>query len=235
MTINNLRDTIVPKSDQLNADDLIGTTQTITVTEVARGPVDQPLSVHYQGENGRPYKPCKSMRRVLIAAWGEDGSLWAGRSMTLFCDQSVKFGGQEVGGIRISHLSHIDRDLKLKITTTRGKRSDYMVRKIPAPAQQSAGNDPLAAHRKALQDAAMTGEMDELVKAWGAIPKNLQPQLVGEKDKCKDAIVAAQKAREASEPAGFNPATPEPEPEAQPQEEPPAATEEPEPADISRF
>lgn len=231
MNINNLRDTIVPKSDQLNADDLIGTTRTITVTEVARGPADQPLSVHYEGENGRPYKPCKSMRRVLIAAWGEDGSQWAGRSMTLFCDQSVKFGGQEVGGIRISHLSHIDRDLKLKITTTRGKRSDYMVRKIAAPTGNAPDNSELEVRRKALQDAAMTGDMQELAAAWGKIPKKLQAPLADEKEKCKQAIMAAQQ----SEPQGFNPATPDPAPEPQQEAAPEPPADEPAPGDIDKF
>ena len=70
--VTNLRDTILAKSDQLNADDIIGTGITITVTAVKRGDsAEQPVVIHYQGDNGRPYKPCKTMRRVLIAGWGE--------------------------------------------------------------------------------------------------------------------------------------------------------------------
>ena len=65
--VTNLRDTIIAKSDQLNADDIIGTGITITVTAVKRGDsAEQPVVIHYQGDNGRPYKPCKTMRRVLI-------------------------------------------------------------------------------------------------------------------------------------------------------------------------
>jgi len=106
--VANLRDTIVPKSDQLNAEQLIGKPMTITVTEVRRS-VDgyQPLAIHYNGDQGRPYKPCKSMRKVLIFAWGDDGREWVGKSMTLYCDPNVKWGGVKVGGIRISHLSHV--------------------------------------------------------------------------------------------------------------------------------
>lgn len=128
MSDDMLRKSIEPKSDQLNADDLLGTTKTITVVKVARGTTDQPVFIHYDDENGRPYKPCKSMRRVLIGAWGDNGADWAGRSMTLYCDPAVKFGGVAVGGIRISHLSHIERDISMMLTTTRGKKSEYRVK-----------------------------------------------------------------------------------------------------------
>lgn len=50
--------------------------------------------------------------------------------MTLYCDPEVIFGGVKVGGIRISHLSNIERDLSLMLTTTRSKRKQYTVRKL---------------------------------------------------------------------------------------------------------
>lgn len=129
--VENLRDTIVPKSDQLNSDDLIATTKIIKVTAVKRGSTaEQPVSIEYEGMDGRPYKPCKSMRRVLLSAWGDDGREWVGRSMQLYCDPEVKFGGVKVGGIRISKLSHIDRDMKILLTTARGKRSESSIGKL---------------------------------------------------------------------------------------------------------
>lgn len=130
-TVEDLRPTIVPKSDQLNAEQLLGTTLTVAVThvDVSTSP-EQPVTVHYDGENGRPFKPCKTMRKLLVFAWGENGNHWAGRSMTLYCDPSVKFGGDEVGGIRISHLSHIDKALKVSLTSTRGKKALYQVEKL---------------------------------------------------------------------------------------------------------
>lgn len=135
----NLRDTIIPKSDQLTADDLIGITRTITVTGVKRGETaDQPVSIHYDGDNGRPYKPCKSMRRVMIHAWGDDGRGWIGKRMTLYCDPDVKFGGVKVGGIRISHLSDIDQTMNISLTATRGKRSPYTVEPLVTPQYPSA-------------------------------------------------------------------------------------------------
>lgn len=125
-----IRATIEPKSDQLNYDDLIGATKTITVTAVTAGTRDQPVNVHYDCENGRPYKPCKSMRRLLVACWGDDGRDWVGKSMTLFGDPDVVFGGVKVGGIRISHVSDIERDLSIALTASKGKRKQYTVAKL---------------------------------------------------------------------------------------------------------
>lgn len=158
--VANLRDTIVPKSDQLNADDLTGTTLTIKVTDVRRGATDQPVDIHYEGDEGRPYKPGKSMRRVLIYCWGDDGKAWIGRSMTLYCDPEVKFGGVKVGGIRISHLSHIDDVHVLQLTATRGKRVGHRVAPIkqvdPYPADLFSERFP--AWKKAVEAGTLTHE-----------------------------------------------------------------------------
>jgi hypothetical protein len=114
---------IVAKSDQLNADDLLGGPRTITITGV-RGTdaADQPVAVNYEGDAGKPYKPCKSMRRVMVHCWGKDAAKYAGRSMTLYCDPDVQFGGMKVGGIRISHMSDIDGKKQMALTATRGKK-----------------------------------------------------------------------------------------------------------------
>lgn len=134
-----LTHTITPNSNQLNADDLIAGSITIAVTDIkASDSPDQPVTINYQNDDGRPYKPCKSMRRVLIQAWGPNGKDWIGKSMTLYRDPEVKFGGQAVGGIRISHLSDIDRDMNFMLTVTRAKRAAYSVKKltIETPAQK---------------------------------------------------------------------------------------------------
>jgi hypothetical protein len=131
--IENLRDTIDPKSLQMNADDLLNTTKVIRVTSVKRGSSkEQPVVIEYSGMNGKPYLPCKTMRRVLIAAWGEDGRDWQGRSMKLYCDPEVMFGGVKVGGIRISQMSHIDKDLKLMLSVSRAKRAESKITRLQA-------------------------------------------------------------------------------------------------------
>jgi CxxC motif-containing protein len=118
-----LRKTIEPKSDQLNADDLVGGPKTIRVTKVTGGESEeQPISIHYDGDNGKPYKPCKTMRRLLVQVWGFDGEQYPGRLMTLYRDDSVKFAGVAIGGIRISHVSHIDKPTEVLITVAKSKR-----------------------------------------------------------------------------------------------------------------
>jgi hypothetical protein len=124
-------DTITPKSDQLNADDLVGgRTLTIRVTKVDIGMAEQPVSVHFEGDNGKPYKPGKSMRRIMVHIWGEDANLYAGRQMTLYRDDGVKFGADPVGGIRISHMSHLDRVTTVALTETKAKRKPFTVRPL---------------------------------------------------------------------------------------------------------
>lgn len=49
MTVENLRDTIQPKSDQLNADDLIAGPINITITSVRRGNAEQPVGIEWEG------------------------------------------------------------------------------------------------------------------------------------------------------------------------------------------
>ena len=123
---SNLRDTIAPKSDQLNADDLIAWTITVKILGVRRGSRDQPVIVDIDGGH-QPYKPCLSMRRVMISAWGENGLSWVGKSMTLYCDPTVKFGKVAMGGIRISHMSNIKEAFNIMLTTTRARRSNFRV------------------------------------------------------------------------------------------------------------
>ena len=134
-----LSDTIIPKSDQLNADDLLTGPITVTVTAVRRGDKEQPVSIGIDGGR-QPYKPCKSMRRALIAVWGNDGAKWVGRRMTLYCDPEVKYGGVKVGGIRISHVSHIENDVELMLTVTRGRRVAFLLRAMRDEKPEQAPN-----------------------------------------------------------------------------------------------
>jgi hypothetical protein len=146
--MTDLSQTIAPKSDQLNADDLIAGPRTIKVVKVSRASdPDQPVAISFEGDNGKPYKPCKSMRRVLISVWGADGASYAGRRMTLYCDKDVMFGGMKVGGIRISHVSDIERDVTMALTVTRAKRSPYTVKPIAAEAKTSSRDRLFAAAR----------------------------------------------------------------------------------------
>ena len=142
-----LTETIAPKSDQLNADDLISGPVTVTVTEVRKGSVEQPVDVLVAEFPGRAYRPSKSMRRVLVAAWGKEASAYVGRRLTLYRDPEVTFGRDKVGGIKISHLSHLNLPVKVALTVTRGKRAPHTVDPLPdaAPATPEPTSESVAA------------------------------------------------------------------------------------------
>jgi hypothetical protein len=130
-----LTESIAPKSDQLNAEDLLSGPRTFTIREVrAGGSLEQPVDVELVEFPGRPFRPSKTVRRLLVAGWGSESNAYAGRRLTLYRDPSIKFGRDEVGGIRVSHMSHLTKPLKLALTVTRGKRAPYVVEPLPDTA-----------------------------------------------------------------------------------------------------
>lgn len=155
-----LRAAAAPKSDQLNADDLVGAAKTVTITDVKAGNAEQPVVIHHDG--GKPYKPCKGMIRVMILAWGDKGKEWIGKSMTLYNDPTVKWAGVEVGGIRISHVSHIAHSLSTSVTVSKGKRNPYRVdplKKVePEPYPVDKFEAAQEAMKKAIQQEGKTPE-----------------------------------------------------------------------------
>lgn len=197
--VSNLNDTIIPKSDQLNADQLLGGPITVTVTDVRRGSGDdQPVVIHYEGEGGRPFKPCKSMRKILVFAWGPDGTQWVGRSMTLYNRPDVKFGGEAVGGIRISHLSHIPQDIAVSLTATRGKKEQTRIARLKEVNSVATSS--------ALLEAAARGGMNDLQAAWKAIPAEHR-KAIGGAQGCPDALKKIAQAADQAAPASSPPAS----------------------------
>jgi hypothetical protein len=122
-----ISDTLIAKSDQINADDLTGGPITVTVDRVKRGEGEQPIDIIVTEFPGKAFRPCKTMRRVLAAAWGVDATRWAGRQMTLYRDPEALFGGVKVGGIRISHVSHIDAPMHVTLNVSRGKKATWPI------------------------------------------------------------------------------------------------------------
>jgi hypothetical protein len=148
--------TLAAKSNQLNTDDLISGPITIQITCVSAGSPEQPVAIGYEGDEGKPWYPCKSMRRVLVAAWGADASQYVGRRVTLFRDPEVMYGGIKVGGIRLSHLSDIDAPLSIALTVTRQKRAPYRVQPLAPVALPAPAPDPAAKALAVCQAAGLT-------------------------------------------------------------------------------
>jgi hypothetical protein len=165
-----ISETLAPKSDQLDAVDLLGGPQTFTITKVSKGNAEQPVNVHL-AEFPRVWRPGKSMRRVLAACWGTDAATWIGRRVTLYCDQSVMFGNDVVGGTRISHLSHIDGRKAVPLLVKRGKSATFTVEPLPDAPTLPPVNPKVAALRAEWKTAdperkkAIEAEVAELDKA----------------------------------------------------------------------
>ena len=136
--------TIMAKSDQLNADDLVGGPLTIKIADIkpVEGDQQQPLAIHYGDQDGKVWKPCKSMRRVLVAVWGADGKAFIGRRLTLFRDPSVMWGGVAVGGLRISHMSHLETAMTIVISASKTKKKPVKILPL-ADEPQETTQDPI--------------------------------------------------------------------------------------------
>lgn len=167
---------IAPKSDQLNADDLIVGPRTIKITGVSanESSAEQPISISFDADNGKPYKPCKSMRRVMVYVWGANATAYIGRSMTVYCDPDVQFGGMKVGGIRISHMSDIDAPRTMALTATRARRASFTVHPLPT----ATAPYPTVADYEACGDVATLERLKARSREmWKQTPANLAPKI----------------------------------------------------------
>lgn len=151
-----LTESIAPRSDQQNFDDYLVGPRTVSISGVTKGSAEQPVNVELAEYPGKPYKPNKSMRRVLVAAWGTDSSAYVGRRLTLFGNPKVSYGGKAVGGIEIAAMSHLDKPLTLALTETRGKKRSLTVQPLADVVQQ----DWLAVAKQA------EGDPDTLRAIW---------------------------------------------------------------------
>lgn len=130
--------TIEPKSDQLDAAELT-VPRTFTIEKVTKGSAEQPVNLHLAELDGRAWRPSKNVRRQLVAAWGKDASAYVGRRARLYCDPTVRYGKEQVGGVRIEALSHLDGPVSTAIIETRGRSKMVTVQPLkdqptPAPA-----------------------------------------------------------------------------------------------------
>ena len=153
-----ITETLAPNSDQLDAVDLVHGARTFTITKVGKNASpDQPVNITL-AEFPRVWRPGKSMRRVLAAGWGVDASAWVGRRVTLYCDPTVRFGGSEVGGTRISHMSDLPKGkaLSVPLLVTRGKSAVFKVQPLTEAAPPAVEPNPLAGLVTAFDLAGIT-------------------------------------------------------------------------------
>lgn len=196
--MNDMTAAITPKSDQINADDLIAGPMTITIRDVQiSAGQEQPVSIFFEGSQ-KAYRPCKSMSRVLVAGWGADAKVYVGRALTLYRDPTVKWAGLEVGGIRISHMSHLDGERQMMLTATKGSRKPHKVQplEVPAPAAEFTLQDAFKAASEAAEQG--TAALEAVWRQRRMAP--FRDELAGELDGWKKTAAAADQPEPEGEP-----------------------------------
>ena len=122
---------IQKNTDQLNYEDFLGgVTRIVTIAKVEKGRKEAQYDISIK-EDSRYWRPPATVLKLLVLAYGDDDSNWIGKRAQLFGDPDVKMKGQKVGGIRISHLSHLDKPLTASLTVTRGQSAVFTVQPIP--------------------------------------------------------------------------------------------------------
>ncbi len=162
---------IIAKSDQLNSTDLIAGPQTVTIVTVNQGNAEQPVNIITDTFGpGRPFKPSKTVLRILAAAWGKDTTVWAGRRMTVYRDPSVRWANEAVGGIRVKALSHIEQEMVFNLPVSKGKNAKSTIEPLPEAAPE---RDWLAELTKANGDASAIEALGIAAKTAHAEPEVL--------------------------------------------------------------
>jgi hypothetical protein len=180
---------LAPKSDQLNADDLIGRDLTITINSVTvRTSGVQKIDIYYDGDGGKPYKPSLGMGRLLRQIYGNEDK-WVGKTIRLFRDKEVTLAGLKVGGIRISHMSGIEAPVTIALTATRNIKKPYTVLPlIIDPVVKSAVD--LEAIKSKAAEACLKGS-DVMQEYWNSLSKEeklaLKPFMDGYKEQAEMA------------------------------------------------
>lgn len=152
---------IEPKSDQFNADSLIGGEMTVRIASVdVRAGADQPVTVRLDGED-KVFRPCKTVARIMVAAWGPDSVSYVGKSMRLYRDPEVTWGGMKVGGIRVRAMSHINAPLVIALTEKKGSKKVATIK--PLVAEVATIGLSIDDARTLIAEAP---DMDTLRKVW---------------------------------------------------------------------
>mgnify|MGYP001325586462 CR=1 FL=1 len=152
--MNDFAAVLAPKSDQINAQDLLAGDMTITIQAVKVTPgTEQPVSIRFEGSD-KVWRPCKTTGRILMAAWGPDTSVYAGRSVQLYLDPEVKWGGMKVGGIRIRAMSHIDGELRLALAESKQNRKIVVVKPLAGAPRRADPPKPQPTATGTASDAA---------------------------------------------------------------------------------
>ena len=164
--------TLEAKSDQLNAADLLGGPITVTITAYKivndeKQPVWLSIGLQQPDGKDKPWKPCKTVRRLLVAAWETPKvSEWVGRSVRLNRDASVVYSAKEVGGIRVEAASHLAKPFEMMLAEVRGKPKQFVIQPLKASPPKSQEQ------KKQTQQVDLRGSFKAMKDRWKSRQKD---------------------------------------------------------------
>ena len=109
--------------------------------------------------------------------------------MTLYCDPAVQFGGMKVGGIRISHMSHMDKPQTMALTATRSKRAPFTVQ--PLSVSMSKAQEMINAYSATAVKAAWDALEVLRGQEWSKLAKDEKVAVKAASDSAKLRIESA--------------------------------------------
>lgn len=100
--------------------------------------VDKPVMWFKEIDRGWMY--CKTTGHCCSAMFGEDDDAWVGKRITLYADPEVRFGSEQVGGIRIAGSPDIAKPMTVRIKFP--KKKAYELQLVPTRPPQQQPNPP---------------------------------------------------------------------------------------------
>jgi len=162
--------TAEPRSDQWNADDFVGGPRVFTIAGVNEGAAEQKYDIQLVEGEGRAWRPPLTVLRILIEAWGDEASAWVGRRVKLYRDESVRFGPDAVGGIRIVALTDLPggKPLTARVTMSRGRKAPVTIQPLTEPATAKPAPKAAESAEPTAADVAACTDTETLRSMWQA-------------------------------------------------------------------
>lgn len=105
-----------------------------TDDEKKKREVEKPVIFFKETDRGWMYS--KTAGHCLAAMFGGDDDNWVGKRITLYADEDVYFGSDQVGGIRIAGSPDIEKAVTVKIKFP--KKRPFEVKLVPTQAPKPA-------------------------------------------------------------------------------------------------
>ena len=135
------------KGEHLSAAELGNRRPTFTIVRIGSVRLDDEKkkkevdkAVIYFKEIDRGWVFSKTSGHCLAKMFGEDDDAWIGKRVTLFADPDVKFGGDQVGGIRVSGSPDISQPMTIRIKFPKKKAIEVTL--TPTAPSRPSQNQP---------------------------------------------------------------------------------------------